>query len=619
MTANENNFGFINTMEIIQIPFFQRAYVWEEKHWLKLWNDLIDSYEHNYSHFLGSIILKHDATSFLLIDGQQRVTTFSILLRVIGEQLNILEKSQKLRNCLFGQDNEYNNVSKIQHSRLDKEVFSAIILGKPIKEVGQKSSIYQCYEYFLKRITEYKKAHGENSLKRFLDKILTDNLFVLVDIDKDEDAQRIFDSINASGLPLASFDIVKNNIFSHFANKKTAEDIYNKYWIPVFEKDEEIKEFWDEEILTGREKKPRTDIFLHNFAIIEQIFDPYKETMGQMSEVYKKYIKNKNESILVEFIKKFTDYAKIFITLPFFHIEEEYEYDDTMKRFLQVSHTLQLSTLTPLALFLELKYTQNVITEQEYTNVLQLLEIYVIRRAILNLDTSGYNKTIFNLIDKLSKSNCIYSALKEFLETLKADIDRFPNDKELQNLSFERFDSKLAKLLLFWIELKRRKDDNKYSDSKGPLQYNFQLEHLMPRSWRAYWKIPILNSTLDQLDKVLKDKYKIQNSIYNMSDYEFIEQLNKLGYDSEQILREWNTRNEKINELGNYTILSGKLNNSLKNYEWKRKLNGAGNKKGIKYYSSLSLNRELCEYPEWTEDTITERTQKLKDYIIEIW
>lgn len=509
MTAHEHNFSIITNKGTIKVPFFQRAYVWGEDQWTKPIDDLIDSYEQQYTHFLGSIILKvHDTSTTLLIDGQQRVTSFSILLRVIGEQLNILEKDKELNTCLFGQDSEYNDIPRIQHSRIDCKVFSAVILGEPIEKLGQKSLIYKCYQYFSKRITEYKELHGDNTLKEFLKKILTDKLFVLVDINKDEDAQRIFDSINTSGLALANFDIVKNDIFSCFENEKKVEEVYNKYWSPIFEKDEETKEFWDEEVLTGRDKNLRADIFLHNFTIIEKILNPSTDTLAKITEAYKKHIKDKNESELIEFIKKFTKYAEIFAELPFFDKDEEYSFSDTMKRFLQISHALQLSTVIPIALFFELLVKQEKLSEKEYNDSLLLIEKYIIRRSLLGLTTSGYNKTVFNLIDILSKSPNIYQALNNFLLNLKSDTDRFPSAKEISDLSFKRLDSKLAKLLLFWIELENRHNDKECFDAKEPLKYNFQLEHLIPQAWDQYWKLPCIDTTLDQLHTNLLESGK---------------------------------------------------------------------------------------------------------------
>ena len=438
---------------------------------------------------------------------------------------------------------------------------------------------------------------------------------------KNEDEQRIFDSINTSGQPLANFDIVKNDLFSHFKNEKEAEKIYIEYWIPVFEKNEEIREFWDEEVLVGRDKKVRSDIFLHSFAILENIFDPSKDTLSKLKEIYKEHIEQKNEENILEFIKKFTEYAEVFKKLPFFHNEEEYAYTDTMKRFLHITHVLQLSTLVPLALYLELMFQQKKISEKNYVSSLQLLEKYIIRRSLSNLDTSSYNKTIYALIGELSKSSDIYTTLEKFLTTLKADSDRFPTLQEISTISFKGFDTKLAKLLLFWIELYNRHHTSEFTDAKETLQYNFQLEHIMPRSWGQYWILPEINNTINNFNEELKTSNKINKDLWDYDNFDLVTKLNELGYDGETINNARNKRNKKIHEIGNYTLLSGRLNNSLKNYEWQRKLNGEGGKKGVKGYSSLSLNRELIDKyaKEWTEDTITERTQTLKNYILKIW
>ena len=616
MTAKEQSIGFIKQEGILKIPFFQRAYIWETKHWEKIWIDLYDSYDQNHIHFLGSIIIKQlDVTSgskkeCFIIDGQQRLTTFSILLKVLGEYTEKLQNLD-LSPCLFRQEDDDSLEPKILHSRLDRNAFRAIILSSEIS--NKNSKLIECYTFFQKKVSDLDKTQAT----QFMRKLLDDKLWVVVDIQTDEDEQRIFDSINTSGQPLAGFDIVKNTIFACFEDEKEAEKIYTKLWIPVFEKNNETKEFWDEDILTGRSHTTRSDIFLHNFAIIEDISDKVSE----LTNSYKNYAQDKNKQELENFIKRFTEYAEVFKTLPFFHKEEEYEYSNSMKRFLHIVHTLQLSTLIPLSLFLELAYQQNKITKEDYNASLQLFEKYIIRRALNKLDTSGYNKTVYNIIRELANSTNIYKTLEQYLMKLTSDTDKFPTAQEMSEITLQSFDTRLAKILLFWIELKKRQEDREFCDSRESLQYNFQLEHLMPRSWSQYWILPSIKKTLDQFNNELLSSKKISKSIYNMADYEFIDQMNKLDYDGAVIKNELLTRNKKIHEIGNYTLLSGRLNNSLKNYEWQRKLDGEGNKKGIRYFSSLALNRELCDKytTEWTEDTITKRTQTLKNHILEIW
>ncbi len=198
------------------------------------------------------------------------------------------------------------------------------------------------------------------------------------------------------------------------------------------------------------------------------------DSVSKISENYKDHIKDKNENELIQLIEKFTKYASVFAELPFFSEHEEYSYSDTMKRFLQITHVLQLSTFIPIALFFELMKKEGKLSEIEYNNSLLLIEKYIVRRALLGLTTSGYNKIVFNLIAELSCSNDIYQSLDKFLLSIKTE-NYFPKPEEIQNLSLENFDTKLAKLILFWIELKRRQEGSKYSDSREPLQYHFQL------------------------------------------------------------------------------------------------------------------------------------------------
>ena len=619
MKAYERNFSFISSLGKIKIPFFQRKYIWGEHHWLKLWNDLTDAYKNEYSHFLGSIILKTDTVNnCLLVDGQQRTTTFTILLYVLGKKSGVIEKHQILRTCLFGQDAEFEYIPRIEHSNFDRDVFQNIILEKEVE--NKNSQIYKCYDFFLARVEEFKDEYGEKKLIELLNKILTDKLFVIVEIDKDEDEQRIFDSINTSGQPLANFDIVKNELFSHFNDDEKSKKIYNKYWVPVFEKNNETIEFWDEYILSGRENKVKSDIFLHNFAIIENIFDPSKETISRMNEVYKNHIRNIKIADIENFIKQFTEYAKVFYNLPFFNEIEEYEYNSKMKRFLHIVHTLQLSTFIPLTLFLELSKVKGAISEKDYEKSLDLLEKYIVKRSILGFDTSGYNKIVHLLITELSKSKDIYSTLESTIKNFKMDTDRLPSKDDIKQKSFNNFfDVRLAKVLLFWIELYKRDENKEFIATNISLQYNFQLEHIMPKAWDKYWVLSILNKTFFDFEKELLKSGAISKKIDNIYDLDVVKGFNNAGYDVNEVIEDIKKRNEKINEFGNYTLLKGKLNNSIKNYEWTRKRDGEGNKKGVKYFCDLFLNKDLCQNTEWNENTITKRSEELKNIVLTIW
>ena len=123
MKANENNFGFMKNESVIEIPFFQRAYVWKEDEWEQLFDDLLDSFKSKKEHFLGSIILKQlptqagEGSCRSLIDGQQRLTTFSILIKSLYDKLPNDDKPD-YNEYLFGKPIK-DKKPKIKHSKIN--------------------------------------------------------------------------------------------------------------------------------------------------------------------------------------------------------------------------------------------------------------------------------------------------------------------------------------------------------------------------------------------------------------------------------------------------------------------------------------------------------------------
>ena len=138
MKATESSFSFMEQETLIQIPFFQRAYVWEQNEWEQLFEDLKMSFENNKEHFLGSIILKQlqtnagEGTKRSLIDGQQRLTTFSILVKSLYDLLEDDDKGD-YANYLFKRPTK-EKIPKIQHSKIDKISFDRILQAENHKK-----------------------------------------------------------------------------------------------------------------------------------------------------------------------------------------------------------------------------------------------------------------------------------------------------------------------------------------------------------------------------------------------------------------------------------------------------------------------------------------------------
>lgn len=577
MKANENNFGFMEQESLIEIPFFQRAYVWEEDQWEQLLEDLKDSYINKREHFLGSIVLKQlptsvgEGTKRSLIDGQQRLTTFSILVKSLYDRLDEDDKQDNVK-YLFKKPTKEKN-PKIQHSKIDRISFNKILQAKDFislqdierykdgKDKGKiKDKLIRCYEYFTKQIKE------ETSYKDFLDFILSSKLWVTINLETNEDEQKIFDSINTAGLKLTATDIIKNSLFAKAITLQADyEKLYKDYWECIFEV-ENHKEFWEDEVTTGRLKRVQSEIFLHAFAIIEGFFDVEKDNLENLSDIYKTQIKDFDKEKLESFLKKIKEYALIYQNFPYTTKETPLCFANDEQRLFHILNITDTNTIMPLilALKLNLKTKDDALKE-----CLKLLEIFILTRWLCRESTKDYNKIFANTTRKLDVT-------KPF-EFLRENLKDIPKKNKIEDYLMSKDDdleNKKATLILFWIELYRRYANKKAQDSIE-LSYKWTLEHLMPQSWEEHW------------GKIPKDEFHAEDLIY---------------------------------QIGNMTLLKSSLNSTIKNASWKTKLNGDGSRKNcIKNCADLLITRELLDKDIWNEDSIRERTQQLTQDFFKIW
>jgi len=587
MHAKDKALDFLKIEGKMIIPFFQRNYVWNEDNWEAILSEFFDKSESEGS-FLGSIILKQirrytgEPNKLEVIDGQQRLTTLSILLKALYDTFSddIKRNSEsEVRSLLFFKKDptaaDYE--IRIEHSRVDVEAYERVIKagidGQILGDAEEKNEhkIIQCYKYFLKELNNY----PEDDRRLAFNKIITTKMFVVIDLEEGDDEQTIFDTLNTAGVRLTISEIIKNAIFQRVVvlmGKDDAIRLYRNTWERIFISDENTKQYWETERRTGRIKRDNLEILLHCFAIIKGFFDPDENTLSELSKIYKKEVsKIKEKEKLEKFINELMSYAELYKE-NFTSIDNKtlLSFDNQINRLLHILDVLEISTFHPFIL-----YVLRNCNENELSYNLANLEKFVIRRAIAKGSTKNYNKYCKEFIKNPQE---IISKLRE---TTNEQISN-----GLKNIS-----NKLASLLLFWIELKRRNKDNKIEIKE--LKYNYSLEHIMPQKWEEYWTdIP---------------------KKYNPDGSEMTEEEKKKD------------RDNKIYWLGNMTLLTSSLNSSLRNYEFRKKMEGEGRKRGIKRYAELLITKEDIVDPYengdkvWDEYKIMSRTSKLEEEIKEIW
>jgi uncharacterized protein with ParB-like and HNH nuclease domain len=600
MKADTESFTFLQNSGEVRIPFFQRKYVWEKRNWEDLLQDLLDSEK---THFLGSLILKEERTPvgklkiLQVIDGQQRLTTLSILLKAIYA-LAPPEKqkaySSSLEKCLFYKEKaaDQNAKVKIHHSQVDRNHFNCVIgtisdgiisqiEEKDISAITERDpNIMQCYKYFLDALVVVSEDDREDLFNRLLSPEY--KILVVISLDDNDNEQVIFDTINSAGVRLTTTDIVKNALFQkalELLGQENTIALYNDTWFKVFESEDEPIAFWKSLKATGRFMRDNSEILLHSIAIIQGFYDPEKHTLEKIPELYKSKIANLGKNDIEPFIKEIAGYATIYLD-KFSEYENTklFSYDDILIRLLHILDNLGLSTFHPYILYL-VKILDD--DDAELNKRLKALESYVVKQMLSHGETKNYNKICAEFIaDKDSLSNRL-AALTD--QSILSGIEQIGN--------------KEATVVLFWLELYRRWSDPMHTVKS--LSYSYSLEHIMPQKWEEYWGTV---SCYDDNGNALSEQDAIKN-----------------------------TRGRKIYALGNMTILNGRLNTVLRNYIFDKKVKGEPSpgkgkrrRKGYTDYQDITLVKELVDafgsgLTAWDERTITKRTRSLGTEILDVF
>ena len=299
MRAEDKSFYFLATPSYYDIPFFQRAYVWSEDNWSELFNNLTSK---NQNHFLGSIILKNELAAagsvarFSVIDGQQRLTTLSILLRACYDHIvknaasyNYDESDVKtcqvqMESILFVPEGGIKKKLhvKINHSHLDKKAFESVINGEldtddrwekyvSLDDDDTTSSIIKAYAYFRDALEDV----SQETIDYLWELLTVDKIKFLVNIDLDvnDNEQAIFDTVNSAGVRLSSADTIKNLLYQRYVELLRAEDPttvderavseYEETWVDAFVSDESTNAYWETQRQYGRMKRSNIETFLH--------------------------------------------------------------------------------------------------------------------------------------------------------------------------------------------------------------------------------------------------------------------------------------------------------------------------------------------------------------------
>lgn len=597
----------------LEVPLFQRQYVWScSQQWEPLWEDIstkflqtLDGRHDAPVHFLGAMVLDQKQTPSThvekrqIIDGQQRLTTLQIFLAAFRDFCASQDKAEIAKECssfilnsgmMANKDVDKFKVWPTQRDRdqfrdvMELQSFEAVYAKYPLIKLKYRRNfqprprMVEAYTFFYEQFKEFflSPLHAERNLEHRLEACLSTLKsalkVVVIDLDGDDDAQVIFETLNARGEPLLPADLLRNYIFLRASGKgKTPEELYELYWARFDDS------FWRHEIRQGRLVRPRSDLFMQHFLAsrqaeeipIKNLFVEYKYWIDKV----KPFANVEDE--LAALAKQGEQYRSLI----------QPKKDDPLYRLSVFLQTFDMSTLYPLLL----KLLDVGFSALDWSEISKLLESYVLRRAMCGFTTKSYNRTFLALTKIFTKEKPTVDRIRGYLTNLGGESGVWPSDQQFTEAWYAQnaYATLQSGRLVYVLKVLNDAIVNKKMEDitvNSPLT----VEHIMPQAWQANWPLPDGTQGMSW------------SQLLSLDPNDPVAAINRL-------------RNGLVQTMGNLTLLTSPLNASVSHGNWTTK------RSALLKASLLPINLELQQYSLWNEDTIIERSKTLANVARTIW
>lgn len=578
------------------VPLFQRPYVWSrERQWQPLWEDIVRLTEvlatknPTATHFLGAFVVQQQPSTlgalqeWSVIDGQQRVTTLQLLLDALHSELEsrglamLAAQVEPLIVNPVAFRKKPEDEFKVWPTNHDRPGFESVMRASTPVDYSAvvPSRLAEAHRFFSESIG----AHLDSALvmdvaaKLLVDAVSGQLEIVSIRLDATEDAQAIFETLNARGEPLSAADLIKNFVFqSHPGTEAQVEAAYLASWAE-FE-----TPWWVTAITAGRVKHPRASWFLWHWLRARLLEDfPIRELFQQ----FKDYVTSKRTDIdvLLPEIKRAADRYR-------FVVEGAQAPNGPITRAQWFSYrvgTLDSEVMRPLLIWLD-EEPQADVPDADRDRILQLLESWFVRRAIVKAPSQGTNRFLIDLIVHLSRKphDQLPAEVENYLGSNRTPIGYWPDDAEVAAAlkgapTYNKYVRARLRMILEALEDHRRGYPDWSALGMGPIARGTgTVEHLMPQKWRSSW--PTAWSPAEARAKE-------------------------------------DARDRAIHELGNLTLVTGKLNATVSNGAWVAKV------AHFQQANDVILTNDVLQMAPtvWDEALIAGRTATLTAAILQVW
>ncbi|MGI8729277.1 MAG: DUF262 domain-containing protein [Solirubrobacteraceae bacterium] len=610
------------------VPLYQRPYVWDEDHqWAPLWDDITGLLQHQesgdssglWSHFLGAIVLDQEQTvpgeipRFTVIDGQQRLTTLQLLVAAAASavaDVGAENDAALLRELAINNPRKATGTEqlKVWPTNANRTAFTAVMSpdGPPPGHVNDPGNrIDEAFAYFTGCVSDYLAGADEDELEtpdvrdetpsgaatvpssdaapaeevsgsvepqvavvraERLRITLCDLLKVVsITLEADDNAQVIFETLNARGTPLLALDLVKNAAFQQAARQGCDTDtLYEQVWQPQLDDN-----YWRKQRRQGRLNRPIAELFLMHWLTMRlerltpatELFATFRQrVLGPTTDA---------EALIRELCadaKVMRSFDTPAPTTP----EAEF--------FARLT-ALDAGTVLPVVLLL---FRSPELTEDRRRRGLRILESWLARRAMMRLTAKNYNRLVPRLVAKM-KADLEHAddMLLDALSGGEGEISRWPSDAEFTEFlrTREVYGAvSQPRLVMALAAVEASLYSNKVD--VPALADRLSLEHLIPQEWEAHWLLTAADG--------------------NVLEGEALEEASS-------------GRWARLHRLGNLTIVTQPLNSALSHSAWTTK------RTKLNKHSKLLLNARLAERDTWDERAVDEHGTWLAQRLVAIW
>ena len=470
---------FSESDTVFSIPVYQRDYNWQEKQCQRLFKDILQTGKNEKvsSYFLGSIVYIHDGIygvgekEFHVIDGQQRMTTLTLLFLAIYF---------KLKGTILAKDADKIYNQYVVNPYSEKEI--------KLKLLPPEENLYILNKISHNKFNELEAFQDRNMLKNYLFfekelenlsfddmKHLSNGIEKLIYIDialekGKDDPQKIFESLNSTGLDLSQGDLIRNYILMDL-ERGEQNRIYKEIWIPI---ENNCK------VSDGSEITSYVSDFIRDYLTLktEKI-----SSKPKVFETFKAYYEKENDEKL-EDMKKYSE-AYSYIIKP------SLEKDRDIQRELDYLKSLDKTVINTFLIGVLKDYKDNILEKDELVNILILLQSYLWRRYITEKPTNALNKIFQGMYGKISRSGNYYENLVDVLMA-----EDFPTDEELESaLKLKNVYKDKEKLNYVFKKLENY-NHNELIDFENE---KITIEHIFPQKPNKAWKENYSDNELEQM------------------------------------------------------------------------------------------------------------------------